>query len=636
MVSLTNQARLLAAQAANKKILEEKARVRKAEIEAERQKQIARSTRRLVEAKANARNPVEAGRIQDSINQVKASTAEKRRVSTINTEARRKTNIATQRAFGASSSRVGILTGFVARKDSAGRIQGISRTESQTRKNTKKLLLSEIRRQQQLRDRETDLERFLKNERGLSSFSGAKAFSSLKRQIAQRKARGLSKTPAQKRAFFRLQEQEDLERLRARNRRRGRSSSDKRFSSAEAILARKRSEAGRAGSLGSNPFADPLFSFGGRSKAEVIARGGTFGRRVGGESLGSQISSIKSSRQSSANARINFAQSLLSGNLFGSSFEDSSVSDLLSVVKSRDQFAPQTFEQEIREGVGFFDTEATPITAPSGSFDRQFLVAERKTQDIGKTAKARKQIATGRSRQATLQKRTGTTKDDLSRLSADLVRSNTARGRAIEARNASAKPRFSLSAFNVRQQAKDDFLTRGSSGVNVFGAGLSQASARTEARRAVSQQSLSVSGRVKKAQAQSRRRSKPTDAQLRAKIAQGISVPQADFQRLRPTKSFNPNKRRKRGRGSSSRSSSSSRSRSNIGSSARTSRGGSGFDIGGAVGKGISAGKFLFTLASGGNPFGSGKLSSPREAVSGIKGVNQGSLQREINKNLGF
>ncbi len=55
-------------------------------------------------------------------------------------------------------ARVGVLTGFEAKRDSRGRAIGISNRESQTRKNTKALLLKEIARQKLIASRESDLE----------------------------------------------------------------------------------------------------------------------------------------------------------------------------------------------------------------------------------------------------------------------------------------------------------------------------------------------------------------------------------------------------------------------------------------------------------------------------------------------
>ena len=422
MVSLGNQARLLAAQAFNKRVLQQKAQAKQAKIDAERREDLAK-IRGITTARANAkRKEIEAKAKRESA-----------------------------RAFSrvAKGANIGVLTGFKAKKDSRGRAIGISSQESQTRKNTKKLLLREIQRQREIASRETDLERFLKNERAISQ--GRVSSAELNRQIKARKARGLSKTPAQKRAaqFFRDTEQE--ENLRRRNVRKGRSPSDKRFASASVLIGRLRSEEARAGGLGSKPFADPVFKFGGRTKKEQIARGGTFGRRVAGESIGSQLSFINQARSQATSGRINFAQGLLA-NL---NFEGSSNESLLGIVGQKKLKTPKTFQARLREGVGFFTTEAIPVTKPSLTrAGRSKLVRERKTEDLEKAQKARSQIALTKAKTRQTQIDRGA---DLDRLSANLLTQNIARGRSIEAKSARAPPRFSL-GFGVSvqgQQARD-------------------------------------------------------------------------------------------------------------------------------------------------------------------------------------
>jgi len=201
MVSLGNQARLLAAQAFNKKVLEDKARARQAESERERLADIARLTRQKEQQLANARNAVDAQRIRDSIAEQLRSKATQAKIQAINAEAKRKKSVAFSRV--AKGSNIGVLTGFEATKDSRGRTIGISKNISKTRKRTITLLKTEIARQQKIAREGTDLESFLRNEQAINQ--GRVSQSELKKQIAQRKARGLSKTPAQKRAsqFFR-------------------------------------------------------------------------------------------------------------------------------------------------------------------------------------------------------------------------------------------------------------------------------------------------------------------------------------------------------------------------------------------------------------------------------------------------
>lgn len=462
MVSLTNQARLLAAQAFNKKVLEEKARAKQAEIEAERQAELKKLTRRKEEQLAKARNQVEAQRIRDSIAQDLKSAGVQKKIKQINQEAQRKQERSTQKAFGASASRIGVLTGFEAQKDTKGRVVGISKRESKTRKNTKKLLLREIQFQARKAQEETDLERFLKNEQRLNS--GNITRKELNKQIQARKAKGLSKTPAQKRAAARLQLEEDRASLSARNRRKAsRGLRGKQITDVNALIALKRFEAGRAeeDQLGSSPFADPLFNFGGRSKQEVIARGGTFGRRVGGESIGSQLSFINRAKKATTTGRINFAQGLLN-NL---DFSGSSQKQLLNIVGSQKEdkkgnikqtpLAPPTFEQVLRQGQGFFTTEAKPVTKPTlTKGQRGRRVARRKAEDLAKATKAREQIQATKAQTARFQQRNA---DDLSRISANLLEFNTRRGREIE--STVRRPRISRGQAgfveNQRIQTRD-------------------------------------------------------------------------------------------------------------------------------------------------------------------------------------
>jgi len=444
MVSLSNQARLLAAQAFNKAVIERKAREKQAEIERERREDLLRTTRRLELAKANARNAVERSRIQDAINERLRSKAEADRRAKINAEAKRKSaNVFTRVAKGA---KIGVLTGFEAQKDSRGRTIGISTRQSKTRIRTISLLKAEIARQQKIAREGTDLERFLKNERRLNA--GQIGSAELNRQIAQRKARGLSKTPAQKNAFFRLRGEEDLRKLTARNKRKGRSNPEAR---ARATIALKRSEAGRAGSLGSAPFTDSLFAGGGRSQQAIIGRGGTFGRRVGGQSIDDQLSFISQAKARSTSGRISFAQGLLS-NL---NFSGSSQSSLLSIAGNKKIRTPKTFQAELRAGVGFFTTVQAPITKPKLTKGaRGQLVARRKAEDFAKATEAKKELVK-QERGFVLARSKSIF--DLEALGTSLDRSNLARGREIERENILAPPRFgsgfTLSPFDVSVQA---------------------------------------------------------------------------------------------------------------------------------------------------------------------------------------
>ena len=294
-----------------------------------------------------------------------------------------------------STSRFGVLTGRVARVDPrTKRVTGITKTRSATRLQTDRQLRAEIKRQEQVRSKESDLERFLKNERTLSS--GRLSLSQIKRQIAARKARGLSKTPAQRAALKRAQGRADTTALALRaQRKRGRGIRPSLIQSPSRIRAIQRTEESRAEGLGSSIFTDPQFQFGGRTRKEVIARGGTFGRRVAGETFSSQLGFVRGARIGTSTARIGLAKSLL-----GNPFEGASSRTLLGVTGARtrqqiERLTPPTFEQVLRKGVGFFDTEPVSIVSAPRASGRRALVRARKTEDLIKAREARREVARG-------------------------------------------------------------------------------------------------------------------------------------------------------------------------------------------------------------------------------------------------
>jgi len=95
-------------------------------------------------------------------------------------------------------------------------------------------------------------------------------------------------------------------------------------------------------------------------------------------------------KKSSTSGRINFAQGLLN-NL---NFEGLQQSTLLNIVGQKKLKTPKTFQARLREGVGFFTTEAIPVTkAKLSKAGRKQLVSLRKAEDFAKTEKARKTIA---------------------------------------------------------------------------------------------------------------------------------------------------------------------------------------------------------------------------------------------------
>ncbi len=292
-----------------------------------------------------------------------------------------------------SASRFGVLTGRVARiSPTTKRVTGITRTRSATRLNTDKQLRAEIKRQQQVRARESDLERFLKNERALAG--GRLTLSQIKRQVAARKARGLSKTPAQRAALKRAVGRASTTALAQRAaRKRARGIRPSLIQTPAQIRAIQRAEEKRAFGLGSSIFTDPQFQFGGRTRKEQIARGGTFGRRVAGETFSSQLGFVRGARIGTSTARIGLAQSLL-----GNPFEGASSGTLLGVTGARtrqqlERLTPPTFQQVLRKGVGFFETEPVSIVTAPKARGRAALVRARKSEDLIKAREARKEFA---------------------------------------------------------------------------------------------------------------------------------------------------------------------------------------------------------------------------------------------------
>jgi len=327
--------------------------------------------------------------------------------------------IAKGKRLSTSKSRIGVLTGVKPRVVQ-GKVVGLTTQKSKTRLNTERLLKAEIKRQQELRSKESDLEKFLKNERRLTT--GQVTRGELNRQIAVRKRKGLSKTPAQKRALQLFTQVGSRAALQARNiRKRARGVRPSQIQSADTLLGILTAEEARAGGLGSAPFADPSsFQFGGRSRAEVTRRGGTFGRRAGGESISNQLSFVSGARRGTATARIGFAQSLLSEpfrgagsgillGFVGSSRPSADPRKRARGARTQIQIAPPSFEQVLREGQGFFTTRAVPVTKPKlTKRERRQLVKARKAEDFAISTESRRELGT-RPRQ------TGRTVDDLQR-----------------------------------------------------------------------------------------------------------------------------------------------------------------------------------------------------------------------------
>jgi len=299
--------------------------------------------------------------------------------------------LARGKRLSTSKSRIGVLTGVKPRVVQ-GKVVGLTTQKSQTRLTTEKQLRSEIAFQAKQARRETDLEKFLKNERALRA--GQVSLSALNRQIATRKARGLSKTPAQRAALQTFTGVGDVRALGARaGRKKARGISRSLIQTPQQILATKRAEEERAAGLGSSIFADPVSLFGGRTRAEQVARGGTFGRRAGGKSLSSQIDFVRSTRINTSNARIGLAQSLL-----GDPFSGASNTRLLGVVGTKTRaglrrLTTPTFQEKLREDVGFFTTEAIPFTERDAPKTRKATLARAKTLQAARTKAARRTLA---------------------------------------------------------------------------------------------------------------------------------------------------------------------------------------------------------------------------------------------------
>jgi len=176
-------------------------------------------------------------------------------------------------------------------------------------------------------------------------------------------------------------------------RKRGRGIRPALIQSPSQIRALQRAEEKRAFGLGSSIFTDPQFQFGGRTRKEQIARGGTFGRRVAGETFSSQLGFVRGARIGTSTARIGLAQSLL-----GNPFEGASQRTLLGVTGARtrqqiQKLTPPTFEQVLRKGVGFFETEPVSIVTAPQARGRAALVRARKSEDLIKAREARREVA---------------------------------------------------------------------------------------------------------------------------------------------------------------------------------------------------------------------------------------------------
>jgi hypothetical protein len=188
---LSNAARLLAAQEFNRRQKEAEAQERLAEVERERQEELARITRQKQAQIDNARNIVERQRAEEALREQLEQKATQDRIAKVEAEAELKRRQALARTIQTGGD-IEVLTGRVAQRDTSGRIIGLTRAESKVATQAKQRIVREIQRRETERKKVTDLERFLQNERALAS--GQVSRQELNKQIAERKRRGLSKT----------------------------------------------------------------------------------------------------------------------------------------------------------------------------------------------------------------------------------------------------------------------------------------------------------------------------------------------------------------------------------------------------------------------------------------------------------
>ncbi len=215
---LSNTARLLAAQEINRRALQKKANEKLAKIEAERQKDAEKRFNRQREllAKRTADNKFSANiakfqrdRLEADITKQKATDKEKGRVAEINRKAIEDKKRALVKVISGTGTDIGLLSGRVTVKDDSGRIVGLSNVEHKSAVRAKTLIVKEIERREVERTKVSDLERFLSNEKRLAE--GKISTKELRQQIAARKARGLSKTPQQKR-LLQMRSDDELDR----------------------------------------------------------------------------------------------------------------------------------------------------------------------------------------------------------------------------------------------------------------------------------------------------------------------------------------------------------------------------------------------------------------------------------------
>lgn len=211
---LSNTARLLAAQEFNRRQVSKEAAERLAKVEADRQKELNRRFDRQREAlaKQTAGQSAQVAafqkkRLEDDIKKQQNTAKEQARVKEINQVAEFKAKKAVRRSLPITWNSE-VTVGRLAVRDNKGAIVGFSDQEDASAKKAKRQIVQEIQRREVERTKVTDLERFLQNEQRLAR--GDISTGELRKQIADRKKRGLSKTPQQKR-LLQQRSDEDLD-----------------------------------------------------------------------------------------------------------------------------------------------------------------------------------------------------------------------------------------------------------------------------------------------------------------------------------------------------------------------------------------------------------------------------------------
>jgi hypothetical protein len=457
---LSNSARLLAAQEFNRRALEQKAQQKLAKAEADRQQELERTTRQNQANIDNARNIVEKQKAEQALAEQLAQKSTQDKITQINLQAETDRQNAIFRTL--STPNIEVLSGRQSIVDTSGKVIGLSTEDSASAQGAKNRIITEIQRREIESTKVTDLERFLANESALAS--GQVSASDLETQIAERKARGLSKTPQQAIAEKRLRDQQTLQNLGDRNVRK--------IGRGITILSAKEMENQK--SLGrSQDYTNPNF---------ISAEGSSasFQARAKDNSLGqinSQLDFLKSQRISgSASQKQNeqVARAIADGSYF-SALSDNQLLTITSGQSdpSNRRVAQSASEQKIK-GVIKPSKELLGDEAKALSKANPFSLTPSRDDPFSGYAfgnfggedttkiKERPKVAQGSSIFSDTQtkssidatrKRVNPVKtqnvDDLEALGRNLNRQNAQRGAEIEAQNKNRKPRQSVGMLDI-------------------------------------------------------------------------------------------------------------------------------------------------------------------------------------------